>query len=376
MPPRSALHLAPACLTACVLLSILLTACRGSGRKDAQPDIPSFTREGARLLVPDASPLRARLLVEPVTRSLVRSKLQAPASVEADPARMAKVAPPLPGRVVSLHVRFGDKVAKGQPLLELAAPDHAQAQADLLRAQAQVAQGERTRARQQDLGEHAIGARRDLEQAETDLATSRAELERARVRLRLLGGDPGRLGRPLTVRAPIGGRIIDLAVAQGEFKNDPNAVLMTIADLSVVWLTANVQEKDLRRVRVGEEAAAAFSAWPGETFTGKVAFIGEVLDADTRTVKVRISFPNPLRHLKPGMFATVTLTGDPVPELLVPTTALLLDHDQTYVFAEVAPMQFERRVVVPGEQQGARTVIAKGLDEGARVVSRDAVLLQ
>ena len=112
---------------------------------------------------------------------------------------------------------------------------------------------------------HGIGAKRELEEAETERDLAHSELERAGTRLRLLGMDPGQVGRPLQVRAPVSGRIIDLATASGEYQNDPAAVLMTVADLSTIWVTANVPEKDIQRVAVGEEALIDFSAYPEDS---------------------------------------------------------------------------------------------------------------
>jgi cobalt-zinc-cadmium efflux system membrane fusion protein len=357
-------------------VAVFMLSCKGGKGSQAAGEQPAFVVEDGKLVVPENSPLRTRLVSEPAQRETVRSELTAPAVVEPDPSRVARITPPLAGRVTHLFVRLGALVQKGQPLLALDAPDYSAAQSDLLRAQAQLQQAERNQARQKDLADHGIAARRDLEQAETDRATAQAEVARARARLHQLGGAASGMGKPMLIRSPVSGRVIELAVAQGEYKNDPNAALMTVGDLSTVWLTASVQEKDVGRVGVGADAEASFAAYPGESFKGQVLFVGDVLDPDTRTVKVRVALPNPGGRFKPGMFATVTFAGTPSPRVTVPTTALLLDGDRTYVFVAVQPFVFERRVVVPGEQVGNRTIIARGLEEGTRVVTRDAVLLQ
>jgi cobalt-zinc-cadmium efflux system membrane fusion protein len=215
-----------------------------------------------------------------------------------------------------------------------------------------------------------------VEQAETEFSVAKSGLEQASMRLRLLGIDQGSLGKPLPVRSPISGRVTELHVAPGEYRNDPNAVLLVVADLSTIWVTADVQEKDIRRVHKGDEASSTFPAYPGEVFRGNVLSVGDLLDPDTRTIQVRIAFDNPEGRLKPGMFATVTFTSSPVNEVVVPTKALVLIGDKSFVFAETAPWQFVRRVVEPGEQQGNMTVITSGLKDGERVVVQDAVLLQ
>jgi cobalt-zinc-cadmium efflux system membrane fusion protein len=184
------------------------------------------------------------------------------------------------------------------------------------------------------------------------------------------------VGRALVVRSPIHGRVIDVAVAPGEFKNDPNAVLMTVADLSNVWVTANVQEKDIAKVKLGEQAKAVLVAYPGEEFAGQVSYVADLLDTETRTIKVRVALPNLEGRLKPGMFATVTFSSKAAPELVVPTRALVLLGNDTVVFAEVSPWTFERRTIEVAEQQGGLAVVSRGLSAGNRVVDKNAVLLQ
>ena len=124
-------------------------------------------RDGERVFVPEASPVRSRLLVAPVESKSIQTRLVVPASVESDPARTAKITPPLAGRVVKLFVRFGDTVRKDQPLLAMDAPDLVSAQTDYLRAKSAEAQSQRTLARQKDLQQHGIGAQKELDQADT-----------------------------------------------------------------------------------------------------------------------------------------------------------------------------------------------------------------
>jgi cobalt-zinc-cadmium efflux system membrane fusion protein len=327
-------------------------------------------------LVPDGSPLRTRLKVDAVLVKQVSRELVAPAVVEAEPTRLARIAPPLPGRVVKLSVKFGDTVKQGAPLFTLDSPDLVAAQTDYLKAKSALAQADKNVARQRDLKEHGIGAERELEQAETDRATAQSELERTKTRLGLLGMGAGAVGGPLTVKSPIAGRVIDLATAPGQFQNDPAAILMTIADLSTIWVTANVQEKDIRRVQQGEDATASFPAFPGEGFTGKVLFVGDLLDPDTRTIKVRIAFPNQDFRLKPGMFATMAFRSKAVPELVVPAMAVVISGDVSSVFVETAPWTFEKRTIEMGEQLTDVITVTRGVSTGDRIVVSNAVLLQ
>jgi cobalt-zinc-cadmium efflux system membrane fusion protein len=354
----------------------LLCACAEQAHADKNDTTPpTIEPRDGHLFVPDGSPLRERLTFLQVVAEAYRKELVAPAAVEAEPTRLAKIAPPLTGRIVKLFVNFGDAVKAGQPLFTLDSPDLVAAQSDYLKAKSALAQAERNLLRQKDLRDHGIGAERDLEQAETDRDTAQSELERTSTRLKLLKVGPGAVGGVLTVLSPIAGRVIDLQTAPGQYQNDPAAVLMIVADLTTVWLTANVQEKDIRRVHLGDDASALFEAYPGEAFKGKVLFVGDLLDPDTRTIKVRVAFQNDDFRLKPGMFATVTFQGQLEMDILVPASAVVVNGEQSRVYIEVSPWTFDKRDVEVGEQAGSSILVRKGLTAGEKIVATNAVLL-
>ncbi|HYL55554.1 MAG TPA: efflux RND transporter periplasmic adaptor subunit [Gemmatimonadales bacterium] len=363
-------------LLACALAAVVPIACgrRGGAGEASDPVV----RHGSQLVIPPNSPLRSQVGVDSATVAPVRQEFSATATVEADPAHVAHIVPPLAGRVVKLHVRFGDVVEAGQVLVTLDAPDFAAALADYQRAQSALTQAQRTRDRVVDLHDKGVAAVRDTEQAATDLAQARSEFDRAMARLRTLGVDPttGSSARTLEIRSPLSGVVSDLAAAEGEFRNDASAPLMTVADLSTVWLTGSVQEKDIHSVARGQAVDAMFAAYPDRPFRGTVSFVGDVLDPDTRTVKVRVALPNEARRFKPGMFASMRFIGQAADGVVVPTAAVVEIRDTTYVYAEVAPWTFEPRPVALGAQLGERTVIRSGVGRGDRIVVRGAVLLQ
>jgi cobalt-zinc-cadmium efflux system membrane fusion protein len=361
-------------LTAGLLLA--LTGCRAGNASIQQTQ--NFERQGSAIFIPENSPLRHQLALSVVQSEQVSARLVAPASVEADPVRFARIFPPLSGRVQRLFVRFGDPVRRGQLLLTLDSPDFTAAESDFVKARSAAQLTQRALSRQRDLYDHHIAARRDVEQAESDYATASSELERAENRLRSLGMNPRsmKFGQPLAINSPIDGRVVDLTVAQGEYRNDNAAPLMTVADLSTVWLTANVQEKDSRYVFRGQPVQAVFSAYPEDTFHGQVLFVGDLLDSDTRAIKVRVAFPNADERLKPGMYGTVTFAEAAQRRLVVPTSAVFQLGDTSSVFIETKPWTFESRPVVIGNEQDGKTVIKGGLEAGATVVSRQGVLLQ
>ncbi len=359
-----------------VLVAVCLagsTGCRREARAGLQGAAPP---DDGCFSVPEGAPLRQKLIVASVERRDVRSKLLAPASVEADPAHLAKVAPPLTGRVRNLFVHQGELVRKGQALFELDAPDLVAARADSLRAKSVLVQAEQALRRQKDLLEHSIAAQRDVEEAQTGFDVARDDFKRAEVRLNLLGVDSGELEAPLTVRSPLAGQVLSLATAPGEFRNDSTTPLLVIADLTSLWVTASVPERDVEKVRVGDTARIEVAACGERALKGRVLFIENVLDADTRTAKVRIQLQNPDLRLKPGMFATVEFEGVPVPALVVPTTALFVGETASYVWVEKSPWSFVRRDVELGAQERDTAIVAKGLASGERIVVKNGALLQ
>lgn len=348
-----------------------------------QREIAEVEQEGNRIIVPEGSPVRSKLAIGPVAEQEIRRKLVLPAVVEADPARTVKVLTPLTGRVTDLMVQLGERVAQGQPLAVIDSGDLAQAYSDIEKARSVVTFTKKALDRQLYLEKVGGVAVKDREQAQSDYAQAVAELGRAESRLRAIGAPDNENNennengesRLLTLKAPISGSIINLQVARGAFLNDPTAAIMTIADLSTVWVTADVPENDTSRVAKGQDVKVSFPAYPGEVLTGKVLFVSDILDPDTRRTKVRIPFANPGIRLKPNMFADATFLAPRETVPVIPTRALVFRNETDQVFVEVAPWAFEARPVEVDFQQGDHAVIKSGLKPGERVVMKGGVLL-
>jgi cobalt-zinc-cadmium efflux system membrane fusion protein len=343
-----------------------------------QADVPAETpaalrHEGEHLIVPAASPLRRTLAIATVTEDTVSAPFVLPAAVEANPAKLVKVLPPLGGRIVSIDKQLGERVKAGDVLFTIDSADLAQARSDARKAQAALALARRNLDRQRELDKSGIAATHDLEQAQNDYEQAASDVARAEARLAQLG-TRGNQGHLLAVRAPISGHVVDLNAAVGGYWNDATAPLMTVADLSQVFVTANAQEKDLGQLYVGQAASIKLDAY-AEPLSAKVRYISEMLDPDTRTVKVRMLFANQDGRLKPGMFAQATFLARPHPGILVPIRAVVQSGFDSRTFVETAPWQFEPRTVKLGAQVGDKVEIAAGLKVGERVVVKDGILL-
>jgi membrane fusion protein, heavy metal efflux system len=348
-----------------------------SGRPEPTAKPAALVHSGDAIAVPDGSPLRGKLAIASVIAREIPRDLALPAVVEVNPARLIKVAPPLAGRVNQLKVTLGEQVKAGQPLFVIDSPDLAAAYSDYDRAKALLALAQKNRDRQRGLSKIGGAAEKDLQQAETDYATAEVEDQRATAHLKQIGIDPDapNKSRTVTVVAPMDGSVTDLGVAPGEYWNDSTQALLTIADLSSVWITASVPEKDIAQIDKGQPVDVRLMAYPNEVRHGTVLFVSDVLDADTRRTKVRIAFDNADGRLRPGMFATATFHAGDRMLTVAPTSALVLKDDLTQVYVETAPWQFEAHTVDIAFQQGEQAFIAGGIKAGDRIVVKGGVLL-
>jgi len=358
--------------------TVVLSSCNSSPEANSTSLPSNFERQGNLIVIPDRSPLRQQLKFETAQVESIKLQLAAPAVVEANPARYAKIYPPLGGRISQLYVRLGDTVSQGQTLATMHSPEYMAAQSDFTKAKSALLLATRNWERQKDLLEHKIVAQRDVEQAQKDREAAQSDLESVTARLRTFGLDPekDKLGQPLEIRSPISGRIVDLAATPGEFRNDSNTPLMIIADLSTIWLTASVQEKDIRHLAKGQQVNAVSAAYPGEVLRGKVLFVGDLIEPETRSVKVRVAFPNPDGRFKPGMFVTMNFEGFPEKVVTVPTTAVVQIGGGSFIFEQIKPWTLAPREVVVGDQRGERIIIKQGLSSGAVILAREGVLFQ
>jgi cobalt-zinc-cadmium efflux system membrane fusion protein len=338
---------------------------------------PAFVHQSDKIIVPKDSGLRSRVLVQQVTVKSSPHQLLLPAAVEADPSRTVNILPPVTGKVVKLIVRLGDHVVKGQQLAVIESGDLAQAYAEDDKARDALQLAERTLERVRGLNKAGAGSVKDLELAESDYVQAKAEFNRAEARLRQIGvpSQPKGKARLLTLSAPMTGSVTALMTASGAFVNDLTASLMTIANLDSVWVTANVPENEITNIAKGQSVDVSLPAYPGEIFHGAVAFVSDVLDADTRRNKVRITFANPKGQFKPNMFANASFNVPQKKAVFVPNSALLMNNDSTIVLVEVAPWTFVKRPVVPGYGEGDGARIDQGLKAGDRIVVKGGVLL-
>lgn len=379
--------------------SLLVVAALAAGGcspgKQSPAGAPAHAPEAAAsprltILAPD-SPQLGQIRVVPVEeQDTPQDVVTAPGKIEAIPSRVSRVLPPVVGRVTAVLVALGDRVSAGQPLVLMDSPDADAAISAVLQAEASVNQAgsallkaEKDVERLRDLYANQAVAQKELLQAEKEEAQARealkqaeAILRQARSRALLLGLRPDDFGQKIQVRAPISGKVLELAVAPGEFRNDLNAPLMTIADLSTVWVTSEVPENLIRFIQPGERVEIELTAYPNEKFVGRVTQIADTVDPQTRTIKVRAEIENTHGRLRPEMYGRIRHVNSVRRLPVVPLGAVIESHGRTVVFLERRPGVFEQVEVAIGERMGDRLPILSGLRPGDRIVVDGPVLLQ
>ncbi|MBI3679278.1 MAG: efflux RND transporter periplasmic adaptor subunit [Acidobacteria bacterium] len=345
---------------------------------------------GVVVLGPDAPELR-RMTIESVrTVPLPADEVTAPAKIEANPNRVGHAVLPMPGRIVRVMVKLGDSVTQGQPVIVIESPAVGEAEAAYVQAEASVRQAELAvtkadadLARLTDLFEHQAVAQKEVLAAQTTSAIVKTSLEQAqsareqtRRRLELLGLKAGHLQQQVTVTAPVSGKVLEVSVVDGEFRNEISTPLITITDLSRVWATSEVPESKIRYYKLGGTADLELIAYPNEVFRARVTRIADTVNSETRTIKVSAELDNSAGRLRPEMFGRLRYADGFVRSLWVPDSAVVLVGDKDFVFLEQGPGRFLASPVELGQRHDGGFAVTKGLKAGDRVVTQGSVYLK
>lgn len=296
---------------------------------------------------------------------------------------------PVAGRVVSVLTDIGQPVTAGMPLATLDSPDFAQALAAARTAVAALAAADKAYTRSKELLAHGAAAAKDVEAAEAAYVAALAERDRSEQVLKNYGGNDTNTSSIYTLRSPIAGTLVDKNVNLGQelradlmLANAPNlySPVFTVSDPSKLWLQVDVAEADLTSLAAGERLHLTTAAYPGRIFDGVIDNIGDTMDPATRTVKVRGSVDNPDKLLKAEMYVLVDVVhsaaGMEKLGVEVPSKALFMKGDDSFVFIETAPGVFERKQVKVGVEQDDQIPIFDGVVPGDNVVIEGALLLQ
>jgi len=386
-----------------IYIFILLLAATFAGCTSSAPPAASNTSGAANAIT---SPQNSGIEVEIVTQQPLEGAITATGKILVTEDRTASIGPVHEGRIVKLYAGQGSVVSRGQKLADLESADIDEAEADYLKALAELENANRTSAaeikfdqatydRTRLLVEKEITPAKNLQQAEHDLDVAKANaassissakvaVSNARRHLLILGlkdaaidalAKKQNLGSSVfSLTAPISGVVVERNATVGATVGS-DANLFKIIDLSSVWIDANVFEKDLERVRLGQAVKVTVPAFPESTFYGKVTLITSVVDPDTRTVKIRTEVPNRDGRLKPDMFASVEIvTAAKRTAISIPLSAVLEDGGKQVVFVADGN-EYKEKEVTLGLKSEDRVEITSGLNEGDKVVVKGNYLL-
>jgi len=329
----------------------------------------------------------SRIRIATVTVQPYRPVVQTTGTVAFNGDRSTQVLAPVSGPITRILVNPGTVVARGTALATVTSPDFAAATAAYRKAQSAYLNAQRIADLDAQLFKNDAIARRELEQAQTDAASAAADRDAAIEQMRALGVDESsiaavrenRAGAPTqaVIRAPIEGTVVEKLVNPGQLIQAGSTPCFTIADLSTVWVMANVFESDMASVAAGQSATISTAAM-STPITGQVAYVGALVDPASRAAAVRILAPNPRGVLKRDMLVNVGIrAAEGRNGLLIPVSAVLRD-DQNLPFVYVAQPnnRFARRRVTLGARTGDQYEVAAGLTAGERIVVDGALFLQ
>jgi cobalt-zinc-cadmium efflux system membrane fusion protein len=318
-----------------------------------------------------------------------RQVLETTGKVQFNEERLVRVNAPVTGRVVEVLAHPGDVVEAGRRLLLLDSPDLGTAKSDYAKAVSDLERSEKAIALARDLFQVKAIAQKELRETENDYRKAMAEKERAASRLRTLGVPDAQLVESaartdttttVAVTAPRGGIVVERNVIPGQVvaygQSDTPPTLFTIADLSAMWVLADVYEPDVPKVRIGQMATVTLACCPNERYEGRVTYISDSVDPQTRTVKVRVVVPNRGRALKAEMFVKVAILTGSARILTLPQSAIHRENGETFVLIVRGKDEYDRREVKVGVDLDGAVEVLDGITPQDRVVSTGSILLK
>lgn len=353
-------------------LALFLAACKETSPPPAAAVDP--------LVVVPPPPLAAQLKPVAVALAPVADVLRVAGRIDFDEQRVTRIGATVTGRVTDLHAALGDTVQAGTVLAQLHSTELGTAQLGWLKARAHTDLMARAvdRARQL-LAADVIGSA-ELQKRENELAIAQAEQRAAADQLRVLGvsaatlektAASGGINSTSAVVAPLAGIVVERKVTKGQVVQPADA-LFTVADLSRVWVVAQVPEGEASLVKAGQTVEVEVPALGNEKRSGTLIYVGDTVNPETRTVMVRTELDNRARELKPAMLATMLIRGRPTPRPVIPAEAVVRENNEDHVFVAVGDGRYRLTAVKLGPEFEGRRVVLSGLREGETVVAGGA----
>ena len=333
---------------------------------------PSIVRLDKKIIIPEHSPLRSKMVIKTVSMNTSLHTVSFPGIVEANPARTINILPPFPGRLIRLKVGLGDAVKQHQVLAVMRSPGLAQAYSDRDKALSVFKLTSEALIRARRVNRAGANSIKDIEQALSNYDQALAEVKRTKATIKAVGKNGFSL---LNIRAPIDGSITAINYGVGSYINDTSSPMLIVSNINSVWVTANIPESVTGLIAKGLPVDVFLAAYPKQVLHGKVTFVNSFLEPDTRRNKTRITFLNPNAKLQPNMFATVKIAIPLSDEIIIPISSILMNSDNTCVYVEISPWTFAQRDVELGTETEGNVRILAGLNAGDRVVVSGGILV-
>lgn len=357
-----------------MLLAAALSGCKG---KETPP--AAATPIDPTLVTVQADFLQ-RLKIAPAGEGEAIETLRVPARIEVDEQRVARIGAAVTGRVTQIHATLGQRVKRGELLATLHSTELSAAQLAYLKALSQAELQRRAVDRAKLLFASDVIGSAELQKRESELAQAQAEMQASHDQLSVLGMTESATAKLAatrtvhslsTITATLDGVVIERKVTPGQVVQPADA-LFTVADLSHVWLVAEVPEQQAALVKKGEAAQAEIPALNGKRIEGRLIFVADTVNPDRRTVTVRMDVDNPERTLKPEMLASMLIQGAPQRRLLVPASAVVREDNKDHVFVQLDSTRFQLRPIVLGQESNGYIPVQAGLKGGERIVTEGA----
>ncbi|MBY4896106.1 efflux RND transporter periplasmic adaptor subunit [Cupriavidus sp. AU9028] len=366
-------------LAAAAAMMFVLAACSSEDSAPAAeaPKLPPG-------VVQPAPELQQRLTVAAVTTSPFSEVLHVAGRIDFDEQRVTRIGASVTGRITKLHALLGDEVKPGQVLAQLHSTELGTTQMAFVRAAAQAELQQRNAERATQLFSADVIGRGELQRRESEYAIASAEMRAARDQLRVLGmsakaidelARTGRINSISSVYSSIGGTVVERNVAQGQVVQ-PAETLYTVADLSRVWVVAEVPEQQAALVAEGQsvdiQVPSLANGQGSDRITGKLIYVGRTVNPQSRTVLVRTELENRDGRLKPAMLASMLIASKPTDRLVVPGSAVVRDGNEEQVYVQQGENTYRAVKVKLGAESDGMRVVQSGLKSGDRVVVNGA----
>ncbi|HVZ55799.1 MAG TPA: efflux RND transporter periplasmic adaptor subunit [Chitinophagaceae bacterium] len=291
--------------------------------------------------------------------------------------KVVKIFPFSSGKVIQVNVSLGDKVTRGQVLAVIQSADVAGNYSDLSSANNDVAIAKRQMENAESLYKSGLASEREYTEAKENYQKALAAADKVKQQIAINGGGHTSATGTYIVTAPISGYVVEKKITQGAFiRSDNGDNLFTIGDISEVWVWANVYETDISRVREGYKALVTTLSYPDTSFEGVVDKVNQILDPETKVMKVRIRIPNARLLLKPEMFAKITVRNQEGKKMVaVASSSIITDYGKTFVVVYHDRCNLELRPVQVLKNVDGKSFIISGLQQGEAVVSENQILL-